>query len=119
MTDLKIRDLNYDEAKKISRTDGDLLVTEWYQKVSQMEKINKPYQKLIDRLKQDAPELLGVSNEDPLEPLKDLLEKIQVSKLAYFTDDNHKKLVCKETMPDRKIYTLSMEEASRAKEKIY
>ena len=106
MTDLKIRDLNYDEAKKISRTDGDLLVTEWYQKVSQMEKINKPYQKLIDRLKQDAPELLGVSNEDPLEPLKDLLEKIQVSKLAYFTDDNHKKLVCKETMPDRKIYTL-------------
>ena len=106
MAELKIRDLDYDEAKKIHQTDGDLLVSDWYQKVSQMKKINKPYQNLINRLKQDAPELLGVSNEDPLEPWKDILESTPVSKLANFADSRLDSQVCEKTMPGRGIKTL-------------
>ena len=106
MTKLRIRDLDYDEAKKICSTDGYLLVSDWYQKVSQMKKINKPYQKLINRLEQDAPELLGICKEDPLEPWKDVLESTPVGKLAYFDDDRLKPLTYEKTMPDRGIKTL-------------
>jgi hypothetical protein len=106
MADLKICDLKFDEAKKISRSDGDLLVSEWYQKVCLMDKINKPYQKLIDRLKQDAPEMLGISNEDPLESWKDILKSTPVSKLAYFSDGRLDSQVFEKTMPKLDIKTL-------------
>jgi hypothetical protein len=61
---------------------------------------------LINRLKQDAPELLGVSNEDPLEPWKDILESTPVSKLANFADSRLDSQVCEKTMPGRGIKTL-------------
>ena len=106
MAELKIRDLNFDEAKKISRKDGDLLVSDWYHKVSQMERINKPYQDLIDRLKQDAPELLGISRDDPLAPWKDVLESTPVGKLVYFATDGLNIQVFKKNELNLRIKTL-------------
>ena len=87
MPELRIRDLDFEEAQKIPSKEGNMLVSEWYKSVSRRETINKPYQKLIDRLKQDAPELLGDSKEDPLLPWKDALESTPVGKLVYFATD--------------------------------
>lgn len=107
MVQLKIRDLDYEEAKKIYRTDGDMLVSDWYKKVSQMKKINKPYQLLIDRIKQDNPELLDIKeDDDSLDQWKDILESTPVSKLTFLTEDKIDSKVCEFDMPKRGIYTL-------------
>lgn len=106
MPELRIRDLDFEEAKKIPSKEGNMLVSEWYKSVSRRETINKPYQKLIDRLKQDAPELLGDSKEDPLLPWKDALESTPVGKLVYSVNDKSYVLACEKTMPERGINTL-------------
>ena len=102
-SNIRIRDLNYDEAQKFKKSDGSMLVSEWVKK--HKDKSNKPYQALIARIREDMPELLGDKKSDPLEPWKEILEKTPTSKLAYFVDEKEAS-ICMINMPDRGINTL-------------
>ena len=102
-SNIRIKDLNYDEAQRFKKTDGSMLVSEWVKKYK--DKSNKPYQALIARIREDMPEIIGNKNTDPLEPWKEILEKTPTSKLAYFVDEKEAS-ICKNNMPERGINTL-------------
>lgn len=102
---LRIKDLDFDEAKKMPKSDSYMLVTDWLDMVQKSQKVNKPYQALLDRIKQDMPDLLITPAKDPLEPWRETLEKTPTGKLAYFL--NYKEApICEKSMPEHGIKTL-------------
>ena len=102
---LRIKDLDFDEAKKMPQSCSYMLVTDWLDMVQKSQGISKRYQALLDRIKRDLPDLLITPAKDPLEPWRETLEKTPTGKLAYFV--NYKDAsICEKSMPERGINTL-------------